>query len=136
MLQQLRKNSKKRDAILESIRSTKEHPSAEWVYSQLKPLYPDLSLGTVYRNLAIFREQGDVISVGCFGGQERFDGNVEPHPHFVCEQCNKVIDLDLAFSGLEYFPDVERSVGGTVSGVYVFFTGLCDECLKNRERSR
>ncbi|MGE4352678.1 MAG: transcriptional repressor [Oscillospiraceae bacterium] len=136
MIHRTQKYSKKREAILEAIRATKEHPSAEWVYSQLKPEYPDLSLGTVYRNLALFREHGDIISVGNFGGQERFDGNVEPHPHFICEHCHRVIDLDLAFSGIEYYPEIERLIGGEVSGGYVLFTGLCDKCVQNRDNTR
>ena len=65
-----RKHSKKRDAIYECVRSTKTHPSAEWVYSRLKPEIPDLSLGTVYRNLAMFKQEGDIISVGTVGGLE------------------------------------------------------------------
>lgn len=60
----VRKHSKKRDAILECVRSTKEHPTADWVYSQLKPSIPDLSLGTVYRNLASFKREGVISSVG------------------------------------------------------------------------
>ena len=61
--------SKKREAILYAIRSTHVHPTAEWVYQTLKPTHPDLSLGTVYRNLTFFREQGMIRSVGVIGGQ-------------------------------------------------------------------
>ena len=60
----LRKHSRKRDAILACLRSTTCHPTAEWVYQQLKPAIPDLSLGTVYRNLSMFKDEGLVISVG------------------------------------------------------------------------
>ena len=73
--------SKKREAILEAIRSTKTHPSADWVYQTLKPTHPDLSLGTVYRNLDFFRQHGTIISVGVVKGQERFDATTTPHTH-------------------------------------------------------
>ena len=73
------KHFKKREAILNCLRSTNTHPTAEWVYAQLKTEYPDISLGTVYRNLALFKEQGLVISVGTVGGVERFDADTEPH---------------------------------------------------------
>lgn len=63
-----RKYSKKRQAILDALRNTTEHPSAEMLYARLKPEYPDLSLGTVYRNLAMFIRDGDVISVGTVSG--------------------------------------------------------------------
>lgn len=86
--------SKKREAIFRSICSTDTHPTAEWVYNQLKPEFPDLSLGTVYRNISMFKERGMVISVGTVNGQERFDGNVKPHPHFICTKCGAVIDVN------------------------------------------
>ena len=86
--------SKKREAILSALRGTKSHPSAEWVYQTLKPTHPDLSLGTVYRNLALFRQQGVIQSVGVVNGQERFDADTSLHHHFVCERCGSVLDLD------------------------------------------
>ena len=85
--------SKKRADMLTLIQSTNCHPSAEWVYQQLKPTHPDLSLGTVYRNLALFQEQKLIKSVGVVNGQERFDGTVAPHSHFVCTSCGSVLDL-------------------------------------------
>ena len=86
--------SKKREAILNAIRETKCHPSADWVYQTLKPTHPDLSLGTVYRNLEFFQQHGMVRSVGVVKGQERFDATTAPHTHFVCSCCGDVIDLD------------------------------------------
>ena len=68
-----RKHSRKRDAILECLRCTTSHPTAEWVYTQLKPPIPDLSLATVYRNLAMFKDEGTIDSVGVYNGLERFD---------------------------------------------------------------
>ena len=74
-----RKYSKKREAILEALRNTTEHPSAEMLYARLKPEFPDLSLGTVYRNLAMFIRDGDAVSVGTVAGQERYDADTHPH---------------------------------------------------------
>ena len=79
-----RKRSKKRDAILSCLCSTDTHPSAEWIYHRLKPQIPDLSLATVYRNLALFQREGRIISVGVVQNLERFDANVHPHAHFIC----------------------------------------------------
>ena len=59
--------SKKREAILNAIRGSDAHPSAEWIYQALKPAHPDLSLGTVYRNLLFFQRQGTIQSVGNIG---------------------------------------------------------------------
>ena len=79
--------SRKREAILDTLRSTKTHPTAEWVYLQLKSQYPDLSLGTVYRNLSQFKEDGTIVSLGVVNGQEHFDGDISPHSHFICSHC-------------------------------------------------
>ena len=79
-----RKNSKKRQVILEALAATTAHPTAQELYQQLKPDYPDLSLGTVYRNLSLFAEEGDAMSVGVFRGQERFDARTNPHAHLHC----------------------------------------------------
>ena len=73
-----RKHSRKRDAILECLRCTTSHPTAEWVYTQLKPTIPDLSLATVYRNLAMFKDEGTIDSVGVYNGLERFDFRTDP----------------------------------------------------------
>ena len=85
--------SKKREAILAALRGTRTHPTAEWIYQTLKPEHQDLSLGTVYRNLALFQRQGLVRSVGVVDGHERFDAFTAPHSHFVCSCCRSVIDL-------------------------------------------
>ena len=87
------RHSPKREAILQCLRSTTCHPSAEWVYSQLKSRIPDLSLATVYRNLARFRAEGAVQVIGCVDGEDRYDGDTAPHGHFVCRTCGAVIDL-------------------------------------------
>ena len=65
--------SRKRQSIIECLRSTKEHPSAEWIYNKLKPVYPDLSLATVYRNLKELKEDGAIRSVGVDADNERFE---------------------------------------------------------------
>ena len=125
-----RKHSRKRDAILECLRCTTSHPTAEWVYTQLKPTIPDLSLATVYRNLAMFKDEGLVISVGTVGGLERFDGNTSPHTHFVCTRCSAV--LDLMDINLEdgFLQSVHDTAGGKITDYRLSFYGLCPECMQ------
>ena len=93
IMERRKNHSKKRDAILACVRSTDAHPTAEWVYQQLKPQYPDLSLGTVYRNLALFKREGVIGSACIEDGMERFDRVPTPHAHFVCNCCHSVQDL-------------------------------------------
>ena len=94
-MEKVQRFSKKRQAIYDALRSTREHPSAEWVYQTLKPEYPDLSLGTVYRNIKGMVEVGDVICVGNVEGKDRFDAYVHPHAHLLCSSCGTVVDLDI-----------------------------------------
>ena len=87
------KHCRKRSAILSYLQQSKEHPSAETIYTDLKAEIPDLSVGTVYRNLSLFKKQGLAVSVATVNGVERFDGWTEPHVHFICSCCNGVTDL-------------------------------------------
>lgn len=122
----IRRRSKKREAILQCLRQSKAHPSAEWIYQQLKPVHPDLSLGTVYRNLALFRESGEIVSVATVHGVERLDGCTEPHAHFICEVCDAVLDLDVPAEDLR--TDLEERYGVEVRRSDLIFRGVCCEC--------
>jgi len=127
-MEKTRKHSRKRDAILECICSTDTHPTAEWVYARLKPEIPDLSLGTVYRNIGMFRQEGRIASVGVVNGLERYDGNTMPHVHFICENCGAVLDIDAIEVPLELREAAERATGGRVTGCSLSFSGLCKAC--------
>ena len=123
-----RKFSRKRAAILEALRATQEHPSAEMLYARLKTEFPDLSLGTVYRNLAMFVADGDAVSVGTVNGQERYDADTAPHAHFICTCCGRVLDVcspDLA--GMDR--EIEAETGGVVMSRSLSFSGTCAGCL-------
>ncbi|MDR2246485.1 MAG: transcriptional repressor [Treponema sp.] len=125
-----RKHSKKRDAVLKAIQSTYSHPGAQWIYDTLKPSIPSLSLGTVYRNINVFLEEGAVVSVGTVGGEERFDGRVSPHPHLICCRCGKVSDLPCPPEG----DGAQAAEAGSLPGGFVIdyrktvYYGLCGEC--------
>ena len=122
------KHFRKRDAILSCLRQTTEHPSADWVYAKLKPEIPDLALGTVYRNLTLFKDQGLIASLGTVGGVERFDGNVTPHVHFICTACHKVLDLSQIQVPEELNASASRASGGQVESCQLTFRGRCAGC--------
>ena len=122
------KHFRKRDAILSCLRQTTEHPSADWVYAKLKPEIPDLALGTVYRNLALFKDQGLITSLGTVGGVERFDGNTTPHVHFICTSCHRVLDLAQIQVPEELNTAASRASGGQVESCQLTFRGRCASC--------
>lgn len=120
--------SKKREAILTAIRGTTCHPSADWVYQTLKPNHPDLSLGTVYRNLDFFLQNGTIQSVGVVNGQQRFDGTTTPHSHFVCTECGCVLDLEGVQSDAELEQTVSQQYGLRIHRHELTFYGHCQTC--------
>ena len=124
----IKRQSKKRDAILELMRSTAVHPGAQWVYEKLKPEYPDLSLGTVYRNINLFKKEGLVNFLGVVNGEERFDGDAAPHPHVCCTKCGIITDLDTAVFS-QILGHLPMEVPGFAIDVRnTVFYGLCDKC--------
>lgn len=119
--------SSKRNSIYNTILNTTTHPSARWIYEQLKPDYPDLSLGTVYRNISLFKNEGMVNVVCNVNGEERIDGNTSPHSHFVCNRCGKVIDVmddtSKADDGLSIL-----GKGYSIDSKLVIYYGKCSDC--------
>ncbi len=129
-MEQTRRFSRKRQAILDTIRRSHCHPTADQVYQQLKPSFPDLSLATVYRNIALFKELGEIQSIGVVNGLEHFDGVTAPHTHFVCSRCGQVRDLDFALPDA-LLRQAQACSGGTVTSFQLQFYGLCPDCKKN-----
>lgn len=133
----VKKYSRKREALLEKIRATSTHPTADWIYEEVKKDIPDLSLGTVYRNLAVFKDEGLIISVGVVDGQERFDANTKEHTHFICLDCGAVIDIN-ADVGPALNKSVEDLNGLDIMYRQLTFYGKCSKCsdklINNKEK--
>ena len=119
------KTFRKRNAILTCLQGTDLHPSAEMVHEMLQAEHPDISLATVYRNLAKFKAEGKIMSVATVRGVERFDGNTDPHVHFICTQCESVIDLH-QIPMPSY--DASECGGCRIEKAALTFTGLCGNC--------
>ena len=122
------KQFRKRNAILTCLQNTDTHPSAEMVHEMLHPEHPDISLATVYRNLARFKSQGLIQSVATVRGVERFDANTDPHVHFICTGCDAVLDLHQIEVPQWLNQDVETTSGCRVQNCQLTFTGLCGRC--------
>lgn len=125
----MKRYSKKREAILNAIRSTDSHPSADWIYAKLKPDYPDLSLATVYRNIAGFLDKKELKSIGFVQARERFDGRMAQHAHFICDRCGEVTDVET--HGDEQLDEVAaHETGASVTGHELIFRGVCKKCAE------
>ena len=126
------KHFRKRDAILDYLKQSKAHPSAETIYTDLKPQISDLAIGTVYRNLTLFRQQGLISSIATVSGVERFDANTEPHVHFICSDCDAVIDLDEMQIPASLQAAATECCGGRADTCQLSFTGLCRNCYQSK----
>ncbi|MBE6734950.1 MAG: transcriptional repressor [Ruminococcaceae bacterium] len=120
--------SKKRQMILDTIRSTDTHPSAKWVYETLKEQIPDLSLGTVYRNINLFKEQGLIIPVATVDGEERIDGDTSAHAHFVCKECGCVYDVPATHAPISQ--ETCALDGFCTHNTVLTYYGICGGCTE------
>lgn len=121
------RNSTTRNAIYTYLCGTKEHPSADTIYNDLKGGIPNLSLGTVYRNLKQLEELRRIIRVTNVNNHERYDANCEDHVHFVCERCGRVIDMMNA--------DIHKATaacnisgGAKIKRIQIVIDGTCERC--------
>lgn len=122
------RKSKQRQKIFCLLKATKSHPTASWIYEKLKHEFPSLSLGNVYRNLSILVEQGCIQELKFGSTFDRYDGNVNPHYHFICESCGAIKDIELEHNS-RLNRKVEEATNYQVNNHRLEFYGQCDECL-------
>ncbi|MGN0343686.1 MAG: transcriptional repressor [Lachnospiraceae bacterium] len=122
------KYSRQRESIKKFLMTRTDHPTAETIYENLRKEYPKISLGTVYRNLSLLTDIGEIQTISTGVGPDRFDGNAQPHYHFICKRCGRVLDLKM--QGLEHINLLaQHEFSGSIEGHTVFFYGSCEECL-------
>src|SRR4030042_116347 len=124
------RRTKQRDAILMVLRDTSSHPTADWIYSEVRKDIPNISLGTVYRNLRLLRECGEISELDLCGTLARFDARRDNHYHFRCEKCGLVFDVDLPVDA-EIDSGAEQKTGFAVSYHRLEFRGICESCHEN-----
>ncbi len=123
------KRSRQREYIYKLLQKTDKHPTASWIYDQLKPEFPNLSMGTVYRNINILLDQGLIQKIEAGSSFDRYDANTEPHYHFLCKECGAVDDIPFElFKTLN--EDVSQSTGYKIDGHRLDFFGICPECAQ------
>jgi Fur family peroxide stress response transcriptional regulator len=121
------RKSKQKEAILRVLKGTTSHPGADWVYEQVKREIPNISLGTVYRNLKLLKQEGEILELDLASTLSRFDGNSQDHYHFRCEQCGRIFDVDEPVDE-EIDDRVAQKTGFKVSHHRLEFRGLCKDC--------
>ncbi len=133
----LKKYSRQRELILQSLQERTDHPTAESLYWDLKKVCPSIGIATVYRNLVELCAEKKVLKIKTEEGIDRFDGNILPHPHFICENCHEVQDIFLSEEEIQeldskmkqYAETIEASLGET----QIAMKGLCKQCRIKKE---
>lgn len=121
------KYSRQREAIKEYLCSTVNHPTADTVYMKVREEFPNISLGTVYRNLNLLASIGEAIKITTPDGADRFDANTCPHYHFYCKECGSIIDM-----GINNMKELDEFAAsrfpGTIETHTLLFSGICGNC--------
>ena len=126
------KYSRQRESIKEFLLSSHTHPTADTVYSETRKQFPNISLGTVYRNLSLLASTGEIRRITCGDGADRFDADIHPHYHFLCDRCGCLEDMPMEpIGGLNEL--AKNFYQGRISGHQTYFHGVCPKCLKKEE---
>jgi Fur family peroxide stress response transcriptional regulator len=124
------RTTKQKRVVLSILQNTDTHPTADWIYQEARKVLPDISLGTVYRNLNLLRDLNIIKELNYGSGQSRYDGNASNHYHFVCEKCKRILDLDLPLiEGLD--EQINKDYDLEVFCHRMEFYGLCKSCQED-----
>ena len=122
-----RKYSRQRKLIKDFLISRRDHPTADTVYMNVRETFPHISLGTVYRNLTLLAEDGEIRRLDMGDGVDHFDADISPHYHFICRRCGSVIDLEM--DNIETITErAAANFDGEIEGHVTYFYGLCARC--------
>jgi len=122
----LKRNTIQRQLILDSVRELNIHASAEEVYEHLSQKYQHIGKATVYRNLNLMAESGELLNIGDFDGAAHYDHNCHKHYHCMCRNCKRIFDVEGDFD--EIVGKVGKTEGFDITDCSITFSGLCWEC--------
>lgn len=123
----IQRETRQREAILQLLRCADSHPTADWIYEEVKKSIPNISKGTVYRNLKVLRDTGKIAELNLSGTVSRYEGRQDNHYHFRCTKCGQIFDLDEPVNK-ELEEKIARKTGFTVSSHQLEFRGICKAC--------
>ena len=126
------RETRQRRVVYDTIKNTYSHPTADWVFEQVRHTLPKVSLGTVYRNLGVLKEEGLVQEI--YGNDRRahYDADISPHAHFICESCDQITDVR-GVKNIDW-KTLKDLVGCEVADQKVVFTGRCAGCRQQEPK--
>jgi Fur family transcriptional regulator, ferric uptake regulator len=123
--------TKQKLIIIDELRKVRSHPTAYDVYTMVRKALPNISLGTIYRNLETLSDNGDIQRLAFHSGKRRYDGNPNNHPHICCKVCGRVDDLP-ENSGIneKIIPSLNDVCGYKITDYSIELFGICSDCRK------
>ena len=125
------KYSRQRESIKACLMARHDHPTADAIYASIREEFPNISLGTVYRNLNLLVELGEILKLRCGVGADHFDADTRPHYHFMCRECGCIEDLPMEISQ-EINDLAQEHVHGKIDSHITYFYGVCENCMKKK----
>ena len=127
----IKRNTIQRSLVFEAVNKLQCHATADEIYQTIMKEHPNISRATVYRNLKLLSETGEIRKMEIPGGPDRFDHRIQEHCHVRCEKCGRVFDVDMEYiTGLE--KNITESHGFAFTGYDILFRGICPDCQKSR----
>ena len=131
----MHRETRQRKAILRLLKHTSSHPTADRIYDEVRKTIPDISKGTVYRNLQVLRDKGDITELKLSDTASRYEVKQKDHYHFRCEQCGRVTDIDMPVKK-ELDRQAADKTGLKISHHQLEFRGLCRECENKKKEGK
>ena len=121
------KHSKQRDTILRILKGTSTHPTADWIYEHARKEIPNISFATVYRNLKVLKDSGELLELDLGEGPSHYNGYINDHYHLRCEKCGRILDLE---EPVDKAIDkrITRKTGHKITHHVLEFRGICKDC--------
>ncbi|MBU1055321.1 MAG: transcriptional repressor [Proteobacteria bacterium] len=119
-----------RYAVLSILAASKDHPGVDQIHEGVKARFPTTSIATVYKTVAMLKEQGEVSELGFHDSNNRYDGSRPyPHPHMICTKCKNIMDLELSTLD-EFSREMAKKTGYKIDSHRLDFYGFCPDCQK------
>jgi Fur family peroxide stress response transcriptional regulator len=126
------RQTRQRRIVFDAVKQCKSHPTADWVFDRVRATMPNISLGTVYRNLSVLKDEGLLREIPGNDRRAHYDSNVDPHAHFICSSCGEIRDIKVKPTG--QWRTHKELVGCEVTEQRIEFIGLCASCLRKPQQ--
>lgn len=126
------RNSKQKQMILDAVRARCDHPTADQIYLDVRGKDDKISKGTVYRNLGVLAEGGEITNVK-LNAADRYDLRAGRHYHIICTECRRVVDAPIEYKE-GYDEEIEAETGFQINRHRLIFEGLCPECIEKNKK--